>query len=166
VSTQPNSLFPGPAMLPCCVCPNCCRGLGVRWVPAFAAFWKCRCGVTIHHTISTFLEAWLRPLVRITFMAGIALVLLLESAGYLDFADKTSTRIAWATGGGLGLTWCLLPIFIPAGLFLAFSSGVPFSPSDKTWSVIIGLAPMASFPLAAWPVFKAVLPHVPWQRIQ
>src|SRR5262245_6222267 len=115
-----------------CACPNCDRGLGLRWVPTFTKIWQCRCGVSNQHDVNSFLEAWLRPVFLWSFLTGNAVLLCLEFAGDWAVVHGSVVRLLVATiGMSLAIAAGLVLLSCPVAWLAAYLIGIQFSTNDK-----------------------------------
>jgi ABC-type Mn2+/Zn2+ transport system permease subunit len=99
-------------------------------IPGFSSTWRCPCGVTVDHTGSSFLEAWLRAVFLTSMALGAAATYVLSSRGVL--ASTAFSQLALlAVGMGLTLAAGLSIVVVPLAILVAKCLAIPFSPRDK-----------------------------------
>src|SRR5262245_19992113 len=134
-----------------CTCPNCDRGLGLRWLPALSKTWQCRCGVSNQHSANSFLEAWLRPVFLWSLLLNFAVLLCLEFAGDWELVHGSVARLLVAT---LGMSFVfavgLVLLSCPIGWMLAHLVGVPFSTYDTFKAALLSIAVLGLTAAALW----------------
>jgi hypothetical protein len=136
-------------------CPNCERGLGLRLMPPVSTTWHCWCGVTVYHSLASFLEAWVRSLVLISITAGAITAAVLAFSGLVATTSLGNLALL-GLGAGAILAVCLLPIDVPVALLVAYRKGIPFSASAKIYAIICIIILLAGCPYLAWLVFDAI----------
>jgi hypothetical protein len=111
-------------------CPNCDLVLGWRLVPGFSTTWRCRCGVTVDHTGSSFLEAWVRAAILTGIALGAAAIFVLHSRGVIAPTPFGQLSLL-AAGVGLTLAAGLSTLVGPLVIVVAKCLGIPFSTREK-----------------------------------
>jgi hypothetical protein len=139
-------------------CPNCDLVLRWRLLPGFSSTWRCPCGVTVGHTGSSFLEAWLRAVILFSVALGAAGVWVLKSRGVIAPTSFVQFALLVA-GAAFALAAGLSTVVAPIAVLLAKRLGVPFSPAEKIGAAAATLVAVASCLVVAltWETFRSTI---------
>jgi hypothetical protein len=134
-----------------CTCPNCDRGLGLRWLPALSTTWKCRCGVTIQHNVNSFLESWLRAVFLWCFFISNAVLLALEFAGVETVVHGSLANVfLTAPGASVAIAAAMVLLSCPVGWSLAYLAGIQFSANEKIEAALFSVIVFGLTAVAIW----------------
>jgi hypothetical protein len=120
------------------------------------------CGVTVDHTGSSFLEAWLRAIILSSIILGAATAYALKATGVIvpgSFGQLaiTAGEVALALAVGLSI------VVAPLAILLARHLGIPFSPRERikaaavTLVALAGCLVVASLAWGPWRPFRATI---------
>jgi hypothetical protein len=123
--------------------------MGWRWKPASSQSWRCKCVSDVEHTAYSFWEEWLRALVFLSVMLGIATSLILHFSEILAWPSLGHLAV-FALGAALTTAVCLAPVFVPSALLVGCRIGISFSKWDRIMSLVGTVIMAAVCRLVIW----------------